>query len=356
VILALALSSLAHATDPLLEGLPGAQSVTVARQAQQWTVTAKGRSVLIAPVQTEADQVALRALVTSLLAEVDLRQRPTSVPDPSASRALAMLAPPPVEAPKVPVRALEPRPEPGIAPGVPEPVAPVLPVVPVLPEPVAPEPIIVIAPILPVPELPQAPAVPAQPLLPQAAVTYLTATATWRESPRHRPVWWFGPELVVRPDLAPVVGPAMGWTLGERVGLEPRVALRWSRATVYGTKTRLGELASGTTLFWAFGPLRLQQGLGLGIRRYTTDGTPVGTHLMVQDLTGVGLHFATRRWDLDLNSVLEYDLMPTHLGWSGPDDTLVPAALRLEIRLAPSFEPRPRSSTSEGGPQQRGDL
>jgi hypothetical protein len=328
MMLALALCGLAHATDPLLEGLPGAQSVTVIRQDPQWIVTAGGRSVLIAPVQTETDKVALRALVTSLLAEVDLRE--LRAPDTSASRALALLRPleppPPKPLPEPP-----PAPEPEPAPPAPPPPAPAPP----------PEPEVIALASLPIPDLPQAPTVLALPLLPQDTTAVLTATVA-RWDTRRPSSWWFGPELVMRPALSPVVGPAMGWTVGERHGLEPRLAVRWARTTAYGEGTRMGELATNTSFFYTLGPLRLLQGLGVNYRRYAYGSLATASHLMLQDITGIGLHLSTPRWDLELDGVLEYDLMRTHIGWNHPDDTLPPAALRLEMRLAPSFAPRGR--------------
>jgi hypothetical protein len=159
----------------------------------------------------------------------------------------------------------------------------------------------------------------------------------------------------MRPDFSPVTGPATGWTIGERHGLEPRVALRWSRGTAFGPDTRLGELATSTSVFAALGPLRLHTGLGFALRRYTTARQAVATHLITQNVSGLGLHLGTPRWDLELDGVIEYDVTRTHAGWFEPDERLFPAALRLELRFAPSFEPRHRSSTSEREPREGGE-
>lgn len=86
----LALSASVFAAEPLLAGLAGAEAAVITRSDASWTVTVRGRSVAIAPVQTEADRIALRALVTSLLAELDLAAT-SGGSNASALRALALL-------------------------------------------------------------------------------------------------------------------------------------------------------------------------------------------------------------------------------------------------------------------------
>lgn len=88
------------ASDPVLEGIAGAEAVTIERGGERWTISIQGRSLVTAPPQTAEEQATLRALVTSLITELGLVPTlPLELPpEPAIDRllqALDAMAPPP---------------------------------------------------------------------------------------------------------------------------------------------------------------------------------------------------------------------------------------------------------------------
>lgn len=340
-LLPLWLAGRALAADPLLDGLPGADAVVIRRGPERWTVTVRGRSATLPPVVTEADRAALRALVTSLLSDLDL-----SSPDDAAigaSVALALLGTPPArplepaQARVASVRDPEPKKLAAVLPP-PEPV--------VAPEPPLPELAPGIVRFVPFTQAPSALARPPEPALPLSS----------REQPARRALGWGGGELLVRPSTSPAPGAVLGLDLGERLGA--RLGLRPVRSVALGRpkpRTGLGELAIDLVCCARSAPLHVQWGGGLAVRRYATDGRTVALHAMPRAAARLGWALRAGSLGLEPEAGLELDLLPTRFGWSSPDQTLFPVALGFGLKIGRAFEPQTPAATPGGEPLQRGD-
>jgi hypothetical protein len=155
--------------------------------------------------------------------------------------------------------------------------------------------------------------------------------------PRRLPFGLFlGPEVVLRPAIAPATGAAVGADRGEQGGFGVRAAFLPARATSWGPSDRLTEIAGDATAWIAYGPVRLRAGLEASWRRWSADGVVVAAHVTPGAVGGIGVPVRTGAWQIEVAAATEVDLASTHIGLHQADAVLSPIATRFEIRLGPA--------------------
>jgi hypothetical protein len=278
-------SALAAEPDPWLQGLPADQVVLV-RGPESWSLVVGGKPLLVPAPRTPAEEVALRALVLSLLSGLDL------VP--------AAPLPPPLP--------------------VPVPVPPPVPVIVVIPAPPPPPP--------PVPVPPPAAEPPAPVLAPSppAAEPPAPSRSSWAP--------WIGAELVIRPQVSPGAGLAVGVRAGQRAGVGVRLSGRAPRSVITGGESHLLE-GTGDLELWGSVRSWVAWGVGVGgaARLYSLPDTLLGTHTVPHATAQAWLPVDSGPVTLMLGVGAEVDLVSTKIGQAGHQEPLPPTALRVETRI-----------------------
>lgn len=280
-------------TDPILADLelPADAQVAIVRGDVEWTVTVGDRKFTVAPPRTPDDELALRALISSLWTDLDLLPM-TRLPPP----------PPPPE-----VVVPRPRPVPAPVPEVP-------------PSP----PLVVLVPLpAPAPPAPEPPPI-APPVVPEVAPSTVRVSV--------------GAELVVRDRIWPAGGGWVDVRSGIRGGFGGRVGGRLPRTTRWGPETRLSEVYADL-LVWARPAASVVGTVGLGLagRWYAADGQPVAAHALPRASAGVSFPVDVGPAELALGAGVECDLLATEIGYPVDLTLLPPIAGRVEITF--SFEP-----------------
>ncbi|MBX2802051.1 MAG: hypothetical protein KTR31_30500 [Myxococcales bacterium] len=322
------------ALAPAVATPPDQDEVAIERGPTRWRATVNGRTVDVPVPQTDEDHAIFRALVTSLLLDLQYRARPPEVP---AVQPIPSTANPPPRAPRA--APSEPAPPP---PPDPSPAAKTEPTAKTdqsAAQSTRPAPL---APASPPARAPSAPT-PTAKTLPAALVEPAPRRAAF---PRVAWQLWVAGEVALHPVVAPGPGGSVGLNLGRRSGAGLRLGLRLPRNAGFGPDLTTRQLEADALAWTRAGPLRLTAAAGVVSRRYDL-GAQVHARQPVPVASGlVGLPVSAGALVVEPTVALATDVAVTRIGPPGDKEVLTPVSVRIELRIGAFGEPDPDVRTS----------